>query len=586
MSAANSIPRRLLLAAERFGSEPAYWTRGASCWEATSWINYVGEVYAAARALIALGFQPGQAVGVLGFNRPEWSIMGHAAMLAGGRVAGVYWTSAPEEVDFVLNHAGCPLLLVEDATQYAKVGADGTALPALQHTIAMRGPHIDGVMAWEEFLAYGNTSHDAEIERRLAGLTPDFIGALIYTSGTTGAPKAVALTQAALTWTADALTKALASTPNDRTISYLPLAHIAEQMVSIHAHPTGGYQMYYAKSLETLGEHLKEVHPTIFFGVPRVWERMQKGIQDKLAAATGFKPKLARWAMGVARRAQALRRSGQIPAGLLALQLHVANRLILGKVRTALGLDQARWTYTGAAPISEETLGFFNGLDLWMRQVYGLSETCGPTTLGVSPTTPLTSVGQALPGIELRIADDDELLIKSPNLFSEYLGRPEATAEALQDGWFHSGDLAKIDSQGNVFIIGRKKDILITSGGKNISPANIEAALMDAPLIEHAIVCGDGRHFLSALVTLNPDVAVGLAGQSNNPNGHPAVLAAVQKAIDQVNAQHARVANIRKFTVLDSPLSIERGELTATLKVRRHNVIKRHEEKVKAMYDS
>lgn len=586
MNTADSIPRRLLSAAARFGSAPAYWTRGDTAWQATSWADYVGEVQAAARALVALGFQPGQAVGVLGFNRPEWSVMTHAAMLAGGRVAGVYWTSAPEEVAFVLNHAGCPLLLVEDAAQYAKVGAGGTALTALRHTILMRGSPIDGALPWDDFLACGNTGHDAEIERRLAALTPASIGALIYTSGTTGAPKAVALTQAALTWTADALTVALASTLADRTISYLPLAHIAEQMVSVHAHPSGGYQIYYAKSLETLGEHLKEVHPTIFFGVPRVWERMQKGIQDKLATATGLKPILARWAMGVARRAQALRRRGEQPAGLLALQLSLANRLILGKVRSALGLDQARWTYTGAAPISEETLGFFNGLDLWMRQVYGLSESCGPTTLGVSPTTPLTSVGQALPGIELRIAEDDELLIKSPNLFSEYLGRPEATAEVLRDGWFHSGDLAKIDAHGNVFIIGRKKDILITSGGKNISPANIEAALMDAPLIEHAIVCGDGRHFLSALVTLNADVAMALAGTNYGCASHPAVLAAVQNAIDQVNAQHARVANIRKFTVLDSPLSIEQGELTATLKVRRHNVIKRHQDKVEAMYDS
>jgi long-chain acyl-CoA synthetase len=541
--------------------------------------------------LLALGLNHGDTVAVLGFNRHEWTVMAHAAMMIGGRIAGVYWTSAPEEVVYIVNHARCPLILVEDAAQLAKLGEHPPA--HLRYLILMRGTAAstaDGTrqITWEDFLARGNSVDDGEVDRRISDIQPADLGALIYTSGTTGHPKAVMLSHAALAWTAQALVKALTADARDRTLSYLPLAHIAEQMVSVHAHALGGYQIHYAQSLEALGEHLKEVHPTIFFGVPRVWERMQKAIEDKLNGARGIKAILARSAMSAAMAWQAMQRAGRRPGTLLGLQRALANRLVLGKVKTALGFDQARWLYSGAAPISPATLEFFSGLDLSIREVYGLSESCGPTALGLAADTPIGSVGQALAGLTLRIADDGEVMVAGPAVFSGYAGMQHETESALQDGWLATGDLGKIDEQGNLFVTGRKKDLLITSGGKNFSPANLEADLMNISLVEHAVVCGDGRHFLSVLLTLRSDILDDFCARNElhgeHLHRHPVLLAALQAEIDRVNARHARSAGIRKFTVLEAPLSIEGGELTPTLKIRRQRVMTHFNERIEAMY--
>ncbi len=586
-------PARFLATALQRSAAPAYYEREDKEWRPTSWTSYADQVSCAARALVALGVMPGQAVCILGFNRPEWVIMDLAAMMIGAVAAGIYWTSAPVEVEYIVDHSRCTVLLVENEEQWAKVADRRAALPRLERVVMMRGAKADDAwqITWQDFLALGLPTHQAEVDRRLAALRPEDLGTLIYTSGTTGAPKAVMLSHGNLAWTAVTLSAAFGSNPADRLISYLPLAHVAEQLGAIHNHITAGYVIYFARSIESLGAHLIEVRPTIFFGVPRVWEKMHSGIAAKLATAKGVKAGLARWALTEGQRWHAGELAG-VPAGvLLRARKALASRLVHQKVQQALGLDQARLLISAAAPIAPETLRFFSGLDLLIREVYGQSEDCGPTSISLVGSTRIGAVGKPLQGTQVRIADDGEIQVRGPHVFQGYMSRPEDTAQTLVDGWLNTGDLGHFDDDGYLYVSGRKKDLLITSGGKNISPANIEAELMDLPLVEHGVVCGEGRHFLTALLTLKPDVlktfleTCGASGVgAADACRHPLVLAALQQGIDAINQKQARVAWIRKFTVLAEPLSIDTGALTATMKIKRKVVLDRYRDIVEKMY--
>jgi long-chain acyl-CoA synthetase len=334
-----SVPARLLRTAARQPTHPAYYVRDATGWQATNWGDYAAQVRQAARALVALGVQPGDAVCILGFNRPEWTTMDLAAMMVGGVAAGIYWSSAANEIAYIVEHSGCTVLLVENAQQWEKAACEPQALSRLRATVMMRRARteapaqasngINPPMDWEAFMALGaSMEHDAEVQRRLDAIKESGIATLIYTSGTTGHPKAVELTHANLSWTSAGLSAAFAVTPQDRLISYLPLAHVAEQMGAICNHVLAGYQLYFASSLETLGEHLQEVHPTIFFGVPRVWEKMQAAIATKLNAATGTKAILARWALRAGRDWHAKALQGQQPGAWLGLQKRLAGKLV------------------------------------------------------------------------------------------------------------------------------------------------------------------------------------------------------------------------------------------------------------------
>jgi len=431
-----AAPQRLLQTAGRLGSAAAYHVRGEQGWQPTSWTSYAQEVQCAARALVALGVKPGDAVCVLGFNRPEWVIMDLAAMMVGAVAAGIYWTSAASEVEYIVDHSGCAVLLAENEAQWVKVAERRSRLPRLQRVVMMRGAKADDglQLAWNDFMALGEPQHQAEVDRRLAALRPDDLGTLIYTSGTTGAPKAVMLSHGNLAWTSAALTAAFGANPADRLISYLPLAHVAEQLGAIHNHVNAGYALYFARSIESLGEHLAEVRPTIFFGVPRVWEKMHAGIAGKLATAKGFKAKLAHWALEVGQRWHAGALAGKPAGGVLRLQKALASRLVHQKVQKALGLDQARLMISAAAPIAPENLQFFTGLDLLIREVYGQSEDCGPTSISLAGSTRIGAVGKPLAGTEVRIAEDGEILVRGPHVFQGYMGRPEDTAQTLVDG--------------------------------------------------------------------------------------------------------------------------------------------------------
>ncbi len=571
--------------------DTAYAVRGEDGWRPTSYAGFHAQVRRVGRALIALGLEPGGTVGLLGFNRPEWTLGCLGAMAAGGAAAGIYQTCAPNQVTYILRHAESRVVVVESLEQWQKVCRERDGLPDLAFGVLMDGvgpPEGEpGLLSWQDFLARGEAVSEAALDARLAAIETGDLGTLIYTSGTTGTPKAVMLSHGNLLETARIGGELHGQRPSDCTLSYLPLAHIAEQMISVHTAVYVGYAVYYAEAPERLADNLREVEPTIFFGVPRVWERVHAAMLDRFAAAGVVKRRLVSWAMGVGRRVMQQRNLGAGVGGWLALQHRWAERLVTSKVRQRIGFRRVRLAASGAAPIRREVLEFYGGLGIRIHEVWGLSECCGPGTWNHAGLTRFGTVGPVLPEVEVEIAADGEVLLRGPNVFQGYLKNPEATAEALVDGWLYTGDVGELDSDGCLKITGRKKELIITSGGKNIAPAGIEGSLKELPLVGEAMVIGDGRRCLTALLTLEEEAAVrftaarGLAGPAHE---HRQVLAEVQRGVDAVNARHARVEVVRDFRLLPRPFSVEEDELTPTLKLKRRVIEKNWAAPIEEMY--
>jgi long-chain acyl-CoA synthetase len=585
-----TIPARLQEQARTRPTAVAYRHKENGEWRSVSWREYVGQVNQAAKSLLSLGFRPGETTCILGFNRPEWCILDHATMALGGAPAGIYTTSSPDEVAWIVSHAESRFVLVENEAQFRKVEARLDALPRLERVILMRGANVahPKALGWEAFLRLGDAVPAAEVAARIAALEPDQLATLIYTSGTTGLPKGVMLSHDNLAWTAAQISDVFQPTADDAVLSYLPLSHIAEQVFTLHGPATFGFPVWFAESMERLADNIKEAHPTIFFGVPRVWEKFHAGVSAKLAGATGVKARLASWALEVGGRVAAQKNRGVAPNPVLGAQHRLADKLVLSKVRDALGFDRARICVSGAAPINAEVLEFLAKLGLTVLEVYGQSEGTGPSSVARVGNVKFGTVGPPYPGVELRIADDGEVLVRGRNVFLGYFKDPEATAETLVDGWLHSGDLGAFDSEGYLSITGRKKELIITAGGKNIAPRALESALKEHPVVGEVVVIGDRRRFLSALVVVNPAEADALARKygvyPDKLHQSPEVEAEVQRAVDAANARFARVEHIRKFVLLPRPLTIEAGELTPTLKVKRKVVAQNWAREIEAMY--
>jgi long-chain acyl-CoA synthetase len=589
MADRETISHRLLQQAAGNPSKIAYQAKLDGRWQPTTWKTFVDQVRTAARALIALGFPAGGKIAILGFNRPEWVILDHAAMMAGGAAAGIYTTCSPDEVQYIIHHSEAHAVIVEDAGQLAKVAARRDKLPLLRWIVMMRGAEAvgDNVLSWDDFNRRAEGTPDSALDARLAAVQMTDLATLIYTSGTTGPPKGVMLSHANLAWTSQLLIDSGGGkVDGDASLSYLPLSHIAEQMGTIHMPVTAGSTVWFAESIDKLADNLKECRPTVFFGVPRVWEKFHSVLSARLSEVTGGKRRMLDWARRVCAEVNARTDRGDPIPRLLQIQYGLANRIVISKLKVALGLDRARVLSSGAAPIAPDVLAFFASIDLPIREIYGQSEDCGPTSYNMPGKTKIGSVGPPLPGLEVKIAEDGEILVRGPNVFMGYFKEPQATAETIKDGWLCSGDLGTLDKDGFLTITGRKKEIIITAGGKNIAPKNIEAALKETPLISEAIVIGDRKKFLSALVTIDEAAAQKLAPDvaADQLAAAPAVHAAIQKQVDQVNETLARVEQIKKFTVLPRAFSIAAGELTPTMKLKRKVISQRYESEINAMY--
>ena len=590
----NSIPARL----RRNGTDPKYKSRiGYGYKKGIEWIlcsfeEYYRETLLAAKSLYSFGVTKGKSVSILSFNRPEWVICDVACMMVGGIPAGIYQTCSSQEVQYIVEHSESSVVFIENEEQWAKIESLLERLPLLKHVIAFSEINIEHplLMSWTDFLKFGSEITDETIHACIDDITPDQPATFIYTSGTTGPPKAVMLSHNNLIFTADRAISITSLQEDDCTLSYLPLSHIAEQVFSIHGPISAAAAVYFAQSMESLPENLVEIRPTVFFGVPRVWEKMYAKIQEKLQMAPFLRKKTANWALGIGLQCAQIRNQGKEPSGFLAIQYGLAKSLVFDKVKGLIGLSRARVCISGAAPISADILSFFSGLDIIIHEVYGQSEDCGPTTFNQPGNTKFGSVGTAFPNVEVKIADDDEILVRGENVFLGYYKDEEATQATVIDGWLHSGDLGRFDDDGFLRIIGRKKEIIITSGGKNIAPQNIEAALRDIPLLSQAIVIGDNRPYLVALITLESSAVDLFCSQKGLPlslvHENSTIIENIHKSIEEVNTSFARVEQVRKFAILPRDFLIEEQELTPTLKLKRSNIARNWAPKIDELYST
>jgi long-chain acyl-CoA synthetase len=570
------------LGAERFGERPAQRFKRDGVWQDLAYAeqrDITGEV---GLGLVALGIRPGDRVCVLSETRPEWVQAEFGIAAAGAVVVPIYPSSSPEECEWVIGNSGAVAVICENAAQLAKVEQNRHRLPELRHTVVI-DPAAAAGASLEQLRARGRDGDRSELERRTAGVRPDDPALIIYTSGTTGRPKGCVLTHRNMTACCRVTEELKVVGADDVAYLFLPLAHVFAQVVQLSISSVGGVVAYCSGGPTAIVPDCAEVRPTCVPSVPRIFEKVHALFASQVPADTLSK------AVEAGRAVRRLERAGQPVPEQLRRGFEQADAQLFAKVRAVFG-GRLRVAISGAAPIGPEILEFFHAAGVPVYEGYGLSESASVGTLNTAEAIKIGSIGPAVPGCEIRIADDGEILMRGPHIFAGYWADPEATAAALVDGWLQTGDLGSIDEDGFVTITGRKKDIIITAGGKNITPANLENDLRQSPLMSQALVYGDRRPYLVALVTLDAEQVIPWAREQELPTdlaslaAHPSVCARVQSVVDQANARYAKVAQVKKFAILDHDLSQETGELTPTLKVKRRFVQDKYAHELDMLY--
>ncbi len=569
-------------AAANFGERPAQRYARDGVWHDITFTELDGIGREIALGLVALGVAPGDRVGVLADTRPEWLQAEFGIFLAGAVVVPIYPSSSTDECEWVLGNSGAVAVICENAAQLAKVEQVRGALPDLRHTVVIDGagaeaPTLDDVRAG------GADGDPAEIDRRVAAVEPDDPGLIIYTSGTTGRPKGCVLSHRNLTECCRVTAELGFTSREDVVYLFLPLAHVFAQVIVMGSAGAGAVVAYCSGGPQAIMADLAATSPTVVPSVPRIFEKVYAMVSALVPA------ELRERAVGAGLAVRELQRAGKpVPAELQA-GFDRAEELLFGKVRAVFG-GRVSNAISGAAPISADILRFFHAAGVPVYEGYGMSESTAIGTINTLDGFRIGSVGRAVPGAEVRIADDGEILMRGPQIFSGYWHNPEATAETVVDGWLQTGDLGAIDDDGYLTITGRKKDIIITAGGKNLSPANVENDLRSSRWISQAVMHGDRRPFPVALITLDADEIGPWAAQQGLPTempalaGHPSVRTLIQEVLDSVNARYAQVAQVKKFHILDRDLTVESGELTPTLKVKRRVVDELHAAVFDGMY--
>lgn len=550
--------------------------------------QFFDEVRAFSLGLAGIGVGEGDRVGIVCESRPEWSIADFAILSARALTVPVYPTLSAPQTQVILSDAGASVAIVSDRLQAEKLLSVAAALPALQ-AIVVVAPDAEGELpshpdvrlaTMADVTARGRArlAEDAGLAERyhasVAAIDPSAPATIIYTSGTTGTPKGVVLTHANILSNVVASNAILGVHAGDTALSFLPLSHIFERM-ALNLFLCAGGTVVFAESLQTVGRDLEKVKPTLMTGVPRVYEKFHTAVIEKVAAAPRIRQRLFTWGLDVGYRMSQARLAGEQPSFALRFQHPLADALVLRKVRERTG-GRLRLMVSGSAPLAVSTAEFFFAVGLPIFEGYGLTETSPVITISPLQAPRLGKVGTPIPGVEIRIGADGEVLVRGPNVMRGYYNRPQDTAEALAGGWFHTGDVGEIDEDGYLKITDRKKDLIVTSGGKNIAPQPIEQRLKASPLVAEAILVGDRRNFPAALIV--PDFAMlearvraaGIvAGSREELVGHSDVQAWFQTLIDDINGGLAQFERIKRFAVLPSELTIEGGELTPTMKLRR-----------------
>ncbi len=595
----------LLRNATEHGDLPVLIWKEGEDWGRKTWSEYREQVAEIAMGLAGLGVRHGDFVALMARNRPEHLLADLGAVHAGATGVSVYQSLAPEQIAYIAGHCEAKVAVVEDREymqRWEKVKSD---LPALERVVMIEDAEefadYDWVISWDELVRRGREALAADregFERLWRQATPDDPATLVYTSGTTGPPKAVMITHRNILWTAASIGRTWKLPVGMRGVSYLPLAHIAERMIS---HYLGLWFVGFGATCPEVSQVLdavKEVHPDVFLGVPRVWEKVQAGILAKVAEEPASRRRIVERAIASGKelvRLQQLRSPSLAERGrLLVLQAQrpLFDRLVYSKIRAAAGFDRLKHGVTAAAPISLDTLEFFQGIGIHLLEVYGMTEDSGPATTNTPDHYRLGTVGRALPGVEVAIAEDGEILVRGGNVVPGYYKDPEKTAEAFDpDGWLHTGDIGTVDDDGFFRVVDRKKELIITAGGKNISPANLEGLLKQHPLVGQACAIGDRRPYVSALIVLDGEVAPGWAKDHGIPFADLGSFAVelrarqeIERAVEEANQHVSQVERVKRWTILPTEWTAESEELTPTLKLKRRVIHQKYAEEIEALY--
>ncbi len=568
-------------------------------WHRITWEEYAAQVRQVANALLALGVQRGERVGLIGENRPEWVYADLGIQTIGAATTGIYATSSPEQIHYVLDHAGCRVFIVEGEEQLDKALEIRPRLTHIEHIVVMdpeglRTFQDPMVIMWDQFLTLGQDyarRYPSEVDERMAGTQPDDMAVLIYTSGTTGPPKGAILTHDNIIAATDALSDGLEFVPEDEVLSYLPLCHIAERQFSVFLPVRYGYTVNFIENVDTVMENLAEVAPPVLFGVPRIWEKLYSVVTLRVKENDIFKRWAYALAIALARRTVRRRLAGQRDPAWLRALTRAADLMVLLPLRRRLGLHRTRVVISSAAPISPDLLEYFMALGLPIYELYGMTECTGPISSNRPRAIKLGTVGQAMRGIEIRTTPDGEILAKGRNVFAGYFREPEATVAALEGGWMHTGDVGEIDADGYLRVTDRKKDLFITAGGKNIAPQYIENKLKASPYINDAIAIGDRKRYIVALIAIDEENVTKWAQDRRLPfttysdlAGREEVRNLIRGEVTAVNKTLSGPEQVKNFAILSKRLYMEDGEVTPTMKVKRKAIMEKYADVIGGLY--
>ncbi|QIM52971.1 AMP-dependent synthetase/ligase [Hydrogenophaga crocea] len=582
---------------------PHVWMRQKDfgIWRSWTWDQTGAAVREIAHGLMALGFAPRETASILSNTTIEWVLADLAVLSAGGVANGIYPTDAAEQVHYLCEDSRTTVLFVEDDEQLDKALEVRDRLPLLRKIVVvdmdgLREFHDEQVMSLDALRALGREhlkAHAGELEQRVAGVKPEDLAILVYTSGTTGKPKGAMHSHKGLVYTVRGYNTLISRDQNDECMCFLPLCHIAERMGGEYFSLYTGAKLNFVENPETVPENVREIAPTVFTAVPRVWEKFYSGVMIALKEAGPVQQATYAWAIGVGQRVADLVLKGETVPESLKLQFKLARLLALDNVRKLIGIHRSRFLVTGAAPISPDLVRWYLALGVPMLEVWGMTETCGASTGIPAERIKPGSIGPAAQYNEVRLDPaTGEILVRGPNVFMGYLNLPEKTAETLDaDGWLHTGDVGTVDEDGFFRITDRMKDIIITAGGKNITPSEFENELKFSPYITDAVVIGDQRKYLTVIIMIDQENVEKFAQDNDIPFSNyasltraPEVQQLIQDVIDAANKKFARVEQVKKFWLLDTQLSAEDEELTPTMKLKRKLVQQKYAEQIEAMY--
>jgi len=594
-----TVPSIFRKTVEKYGDRVSLRKKEYGLWHDISWNEYYRRAKCVGSALISMGLGKGECVSIIGDNCPEWVIIDLGVQGAGGVAVGVYSTNAWPQVEYVIEQSESKFFFVENEEQLDKWMHFRDKVPGLQKVIVwdlegLRHFEDPMVMTYDELLETGSEiveKNPGLFEKRMSEVTPEDLSVLIYTSGTTGPPKGAMLTHRNVTWMARAIVADDPVYDTDDVMSFLPLCHVFERLFSVFVHVTHGYTVNFIESLDTVTDNMREISPTMGYAVPRIWEKYLSAVYIKMSDATWFKKLLFGVALKIGKNRATLKMNFKPVPFYVESLYQLAQLMVFRKLKERLGFDRMRNAYSGAAPIAPDVLHFFQAIGVNLIEGYGQTEGSGVTTASRVGKVKFGMVGPPLPGVEVKIAEDGEILVKSPGVFKGYFRRPEATAETIKDGWLYSGDVGELDEDGYLRITDRKKDIIVTAGGKNITPQYIENKLKASLFINDAVVIGDKRKFLSCLIMIDEDNVVKYAQDNKiqfstyrDLTQSDEIIKLIQGEMNQMNETLARVEQVKKFTIIPKKLYEEDGEMTPTMKVKRKYVNEAFGDLIEAMY--